>query len=350
MPEITIEQALQLPRALFLDVRSPKEFEESHIVGAVNWPILDNLEREAVGIIYKQRGKQEAVETGLDAVQGKLKDFYTQMIGVSGTYDHVVLYCSRGGMRSDSLYHFGLSLGFRNLHKLQGGYKAYRNHVIATSETMLSENPLAVVHGPTGVGKTLILEELEKAGIPVINLEVLAQNAGSVFGFIPFDRDPPSQKMFENMVFDKLRTLERPIFVESESRRIGRVTLTKGFLEAMKRGAHLKVDTSLENRIRVISDLYDPVFQSDEVVKAIGFLRKQMGNAKVDQLLQWVAEKDYRKVISTLITDYYDPLYQYSIRQYEPYVRDIMYREIPEAVQEIIQYYNEVHNETNRPY
>lgn len=344
MSEIKIQEALDIEGALFIDVRSPKEYEESHIVGAVNWPILDNLERETVGTIYKHRGKKEAVAIGLDAVQGKLKDFFEQLTAFTEEYEEIILYCSRGGMRSDSLYHFGLSLGFRNLKKLVGGYKAYRNHVIEQSAKILSEDPLAVIHGPTGVGKTLILQALEAIDVPVIDLEALARNAGSVFGNIPFDEAPPSQKMFENLVFEKLRRLGRPIFVESESRRIGSVTLTKEFHEAMKRGEHLLVTTSLKNRVRVISDLYTPAFRSEKVVKAINHLRKQLSHKKVDQLLAWIDEGKYDAVIESLIVDYYDPLYQYSIKQYDHYVEKIHYGILDEAVDKINTYYQEVKN------
>jgi tRNA 2-selenouridine synthase len=345
MSHISIENALTLKHRIIIDVRSPKEFEESHIVDAINWPILDNLERETVGKIYKHSGKEKAVSIGLDAVQGKLKDFYDKMLQYESDYDHVILYCSRGGMRSDSLYNFACSLGFKKLYKVVDGYKAYRNLVISKSDEMLESNPIDVIHGPTGVGKTKILKALELKGVSVIDLEELAQNAGSVFGTIPFNMKPPSQKMFENMIYEKLRTLKRPIFVESESRRIGTVTLTDSFHKAMKRGNHLLVTTDLENRINVISEFYLPALCSDQVAVSINHLRKQLGHKKVDQLLEWIEEKSFDKVIESLIVDYYDPLYEYSIKQYDHYVEKIHYQKIEEAVDRIEKYFYEVNNE-----
>lgn len=345
MSNIEIAEALKMKNVIFVDVRSPKEYQESHIVGAINWPILDDLERETVGKIYKASGKDSAVQVGIESVQGKLKDFFEKTIALNSQYDAIVLYCARGGMRSDTLYSFGQSIGIKKLYKVIEGYKAYRNHVIKQSIEWLALDPLVVVHGRTGVGKTKILQGLENEGIPIIDLEELAKNAGSVFGNIPFDEKPPTQKMFENMVFEKLRTLKRPIFVESESRRIGTVSLTNEFFEAMIRGEHLLIETSIENRVEVISDLYKPAFKMKKINEAIEHLRKRLGHKKVDQLLEWIENDEYDKVIHSLIVDYYDPLYDYSIKRQKEFDQVIYYADIQEAIEALKKYYYEVINE-----
>jgi tRNA 2-selenouridine synthase len=341
MSILNLEAALAMKNVIFIDARSPGEFEESHIVGAYNWPILDNLERKTVGTIYKMSGKQEAVTEGINAVKDKLGDFFDQMIKLTEEYEHLILYCSRGGMRSDALYNFGTSIGIKNLYKLEGGYKAYRNYVISKTDDMLEKNPLNVIHGRTGTGKTLLLKALENLDISMIDLEDLAQNAGSVFGNIPYPNEAPSQKMFENLIFEKLRTMKKPIFVESESRRIGKITLTKGFHEAMKRGEHILIETAMSHRVEIITEFYLSALESGKIVDSLQYLRKHLGNEKVDEMITWANEKAYGKVIEMLIIDYYDPLYDYSIKQYDSYVMTINNDHVEKAAKQIEAYVNE---------
>ncbi|MBN2260920.1 MAG: tRNA 2-selenouridine(34) synthase MnmH [Clostridiales bacterium] len=342
MTIINIKEALELKSKIFIDVRSPKEFEESHIVGAINWPILDDVERDTVGKIYKALGKADAVKEGIDAVQGKLKDFFEKLQILTEDYDELILYCSRGGMRSDTLYNFGKSIGIKNLYKLNEGYKAYRNHVILESNDLLKVKPLIVIHGQTGVGKTKILNGLIAKNIPVIDLEDLAKNAGSVFGNVPYDESPPSQKMFENLVFEKLRTQKPYIFVESESKRIGTVSMTNEFYEFMEKGYHILIKTDLGNRVEIIKELYLPAFKSKKIIDSINHLRKRMGHEKVNHLIELVNNEEFDTVIEKLINEYYDPLYNFSIKKQKDYNLEIYYKDVDEAVTALETYYNEV--------
>ena len=342
MSEIQIEKALKFNNAVFIDVRSPKEYLESHIVGAINWPIFNDLERETVGKIYKANGKISAVNEGIDVVQGKLKDFFNKTIEYNEKYDAIIIYCSRGGMRSNTLYSFSQSIGVKNIYRIIDGYKAYRNYAINQSIEILKENPITVIHGRTGVGKTRILQELSKRDIPIIDLEDLAKNAGSVFGNIPFNDNPPTQKMFENLIFEKLRTLKRPIFVESESRRIGQVSLTNEFYDAMSRGKHILVETSIGNRINIIKQLYIQSLKDDKLIDSINHLKKRLGNEKTQQLVNLINNKEYGKVVELLLIDYYDPLYDYSIKRQKEFNLKINYDSINQAINLIEKYYYEV--------
>lgn len=342
MTIINIKEALELDSRIFVDVRSQKEFNESHIVGAMNWPILNDIERETVGKIYKAQGKSDAVMEGIDAVHGKLKDFFGILNELTKDYEKIILYCARGGMRSDTLYTFGKSIGGNNLYKLDGGYKSYRNHVISESNSLLEEKPLIVVHGQTGVGKTVILNGLINKNIPVIDLEDLAKNAGSVFGNVPYDEMPPSQKMFENLVFEKLRTEKPFIFVESESKRIGTVSMTNEFYQAMQNGKHILVATNIENRISIIKELYLPSLKSKKIIESINHLRKRLGHDKVDMLIELVNNEKFDEIIRILIEEYYDPLYNYSIKRQTEFDFKVKYNLINEAIDAFENYYNEV--------
>ncbi|OPL08393.1 MAG: hypothetical protein AVO33_10580 [delta proteobacterium ML8_F1] len=344
MPRLTVEAALRHKDLVFVDVRSPQEFSYSHIPGAKNWPILDNEAREAVGTIYKTMGREKAIETGIQHVKEKLPNFYSEITALSQRYNHVLLYCSRGGMRSGTLYAFGESLGLDNLYLLEGGYKAYRQHVLSNTEELLKNKDFVVIHGRTGVGKTAILKALKAGGLPVMDLEDLAKNAGSVFGQIPYQEKPPSQKMFENLVYHELSTLGPMVFMESESKRIGQVSLSETFMETMVRGRHILVETTLKNRVAVIADLYLEKIKKDQLKKALEHLRKRLGHKKVDEMIQWIEEGSFERVIETLIVDYYDPLYDHSIQKYPDYVMRLDYQHIREAVGEITKFYQEVVN------
>ncbi|MEA3422470.1 MAG: tRNA 2-selenouridine(34) synthase MnmH [Bacillota bacterium] len=345
MTIVNVEEALKFNDRIFIDVRSQKEFDESHITGALNWPILNDIERDTVGKIYKAQGKSDAVIEGIDVVHGKLKDFFGMLNELTKDYEKIILYCSRGGMRSNTLYTFGKSIGVANLFKLDGGYKAYRNHVISESNLLLENKPLIVVHGQTGVGKTKILNGLIKKEIPVIDLEDLAKNAGSVFGNVPYDELPPSQKMFENLVFEKLRTEKPFIFVESESKRIGTVSMTNEFYQAMQNGKHVLVKTNIENRISIIKELYLPSLKSKKIIDSINHLRKRLGHVKVDMLIELVNEEKFDEIIRMLIEEYYDPLYNYSIKKQTEYDFEIEYNLINEAVGALENFYKEVKDE-----
>ncbi len=342
MPHLTIEAALNHEDLVFVDVRSPQEYQHSHIPGALNWPILDNEARHEVGIIYKTMGKEKAIETGIDHVKEKLPNFYQEITALSQRHRQVLLYCSRGGMRSGTLYAFGESLGLKNLFLLEGGYKAYREYLIKDVEKLLSEKTFVVVHGKTGVGKTNILVALKDLGLPVMDLEDLAKNAGSVFGQIPYQEAPPSQKMFENLVYHELASLGKVIFMESESKRIGQVSLSEDFMAAMVRGRHILIETSLENRVAVIQGLYLEKIKSEPLKTALNHLRKRLGHKKVDAMIEWIDEGNFVKVIETLIVDYYDALYEHSIKKYPDYDLTIHYEDMAKAVLAIKKYYDEV--------
>ncbi len=223
---ISLEQALALrdKGALLVDARSPDEFAEATIPGAINVPILDNEEREEVGTLYKQVGKQQARRRGVQIVAPKIPAMVERVAALQAeTSQPVVVFCWRGGMRSLALTQF-LELAGVPARQLTGGHKGFRRMVLDFFEQG-EWGRLLVFRGLTGVGKTEYLQRLAEKGYPVVDLEGLANHRGSAFGNLGLPPQP-GQKMFESLLWDELRQIPRDAYVlaEGESRHIGRVS------------------------------------------------------------------------------------------------------------------------------
>ena len=345
---IDVEEALNMKDAIMIDVRSPAEFEEATIPGAINIPLLEDMERANVGTAYRQESIEKATTLGINYASQKLTDLYSLINNYHLQKKKIIIFCWRGGMRSKSVCSFLNSLNLINVYQLVGGYKSYRKYVLDFLEKPMDFR-FIVLHGLTGVGKTHILNELEKSGEPVLDLEYLASNSGSVFGNIAFKRKCPSQKMFESYVFNVLYSLRRKvIFVESESKRIGNTQIPEKIYEKIINGDHVLINTTLENRIKIIKNDYIKSNQDDKIIDAIQNLKKRLGNEKVVDLVNKIHEKNYDYVIRTLIEIYYDPLYKYSIEQYEEYDLILDYNEISDILPELIQWGKLLENKNER--
>ncbi|MFT9498296.1 tRNA 2-selenouridine(34) synthase MnmH [Anaerosolibacter sp.] len=335
---IIVEDALNIGNKLFIDVRSPAEFAEATIPGAINIPILDDDERAEVGTVYRKESREGATAVGLDFVASKLKEIYEKIKDYSNKYDSVIVFCWRGGMRSKSVCNFLNAMSITNTYQLVGGYKAYRKHVVDFMNQSIDKYRFVILHGHTGVGKTHILELLQQCGQPVLDLERLAQNSGSVFGDIVFEGSPPTQKNFEALVFECLSRLQSNyVFVESESKRIGSVHVPDSLYNRMMSGDHVLIETSLHNRIEIIySDYVNQLTHKNEkIIDAIRHLNKRLGNDVVENLIHRIENKEYKYVIEYLIEYYYDPLYKYSIEKYCPYDLVITYQKIEDAIKKL---------------
>lgn len=344
---IDIDTALRKNKTLFIDVRSPLEFKEATIPGAISTPILDDEERAVVGTIYRKINSDEATIKGVEYASEKLPGLFSTIKQYADQYDHVVIFCWRGGTRSKSVCSFLNMLNINNVYQLIGGYKAYRKYIVDYIENNMEKHTFVMVHGLTGVGKTHILDKLDALGLPVINLEEIAKNSGSVFGDIVFEGTPPSQKMFDGELFHALfHTNKNYIFVESESKRIGNVQIPDALYNRMVTGYHVLVKTTLENRVNVIlKDYVDHLVTQDEKIKkSISHLRKRLGNKTVDLLLQKVEEQDYNYVIKYLIENYYDPLYKFSIEKYDHYDLVVDYEKMEECIELFVQFWENLWN------
>lgn len=320
---------------IIVDVRSPGEYEAYHIQNAVNMPLFSDDERIKVGTAYKQVSSLEAKKLGMTYTANKLDFWMNQIITWTENYDRVILYCQRGGMRSKSLVALFNSIGFEQVHQLEGGIKAHRQYISDVLPEILEEKTFVVLHGHTGVGKTLLLKALDQVDIGVLDLEKMAENAGSVFGDIMYPDKSPSQKQFEEKLFYHLIYSKTSfIFTESESKRIGHVSLPEWMMTKMVEGKHILIEADLEVRTNNLISDYDVSGKEEALIHCVEMLRKRISNEKADELIEAVKKNNLNYFVSTILPLYYDPLYQYTINKYT-YDFKINFLNLKQATEEL---------------
>src|SRR5574343_798883 len=228
-----------------IDVRSPAEFAEDHIPGAINCPVLDNAQRIEVGTLYKQVSPFEAKKIGAALVSENIARHLKERFLDRPKNWRPLIYCWRGGERSGSMTTIFKAIGW-HAGQLDGGYKAWRSHVIAQLEALPQQYRFTVIGGATGNAKTRILQAIGGLGEQVLDLETLACHKGSVLGVLP-DQPQPSQKGFENSLLQALSGFDpaRPVYVEAESRKIGNLHVPEALIECIRQGECVTVEASL---------------------------------------------------------------------------------------------------------
>ncbi|MFL0248242.1 tRNA 2-selenouridine(34) synthase MnmH [Candidatus Clostridium stratigraminis] len=299
-----------------IDVRSPMEYKEATIPGAINIPIFDNEERKEIGYVYVNENVERAKYLGVQAVSKKLPKIYNEVSKLDKEYDKLILFCARGGMRSSSLCGLLTTLGL-NTYKLSGGYKAYRGYI---NEMLPKENEKVkyiVLHGKTGVGKTRLLYNLKRNGMDVLDLEEAANHRGSLLGSVGL-KGERSQKHFESLVFNSLiQRKSNFIFVEGESKRIGNIIIPEFIYSNMEAGIHLLVDADIEYRCELILEEYTKKENSKEdILKSLDLLSKYISNKNISKYKDFILNDRYYEVAKELMLKYYDPMYQSSIEKY----------------------------------
>lgn len=327
---------------VLIDVRSPGEYEDGTIPGAVNIPIFDDEERAVIGTLYKKVGNREAKKKGIEIVSSKLADMYDRVGREEVKGKDIVMFCSRGGMRSGSLVQLLKALG-HNVYQLEGGYKAYRRYVIDNLEQLIAGKRVVVIHGNTGVGKTEILKKLAERGFPSVDLEEMANSRGSIFGTVGLGK-PRRQKDFEALLLNRLREIEEDyIIVESESPRVGRIYLPRTLVDGMRKGMHILVECSQQTRVERIVKEYIKI-QSCEALKeiedSIRRLEGELGRKKAVELLGLLKEENFEEVVRILLEDHYDPKYYHSEKKYD-YDLVLSSEDIEECVLHIAGYLKE---------
>lgn len=293
---------------VFIDVRSPKEFSEETIPGAVNIPIFDNKERELIGTLYKNKSIEEAKRTGIDIASKKLPQIYEEVAKYNVDHNHIYMFCSRGGFRSSALAPFFHALNMSVL-KLHGGYKNYRAFIRESLPVLAKDLQLVVLYGNTGTGKTHILNHLRDQGMNVLDLEGCANHRGSILGSVGLG-EPNSQKMFESLVYEQLESrTSNLVFVEGESKRIGKSLIPEFIFDKMTKGIKLKITAPMEKRVEIIEEDYVNGADS-ELTEALNHMRNRLGNEKIDRYVALVDAKNYSPIIKDLFINYYDPLYE----------------------------------------
>lgn len=312
---ISLEKALEMRRrgALLVDVRSPAEFAETTIPGAINVPIFSNAERAEVGTLYKQVGRKDARRRGIEIVAPKIPQML-DLVEAARDLDSppAVVFCWRGGQRSLAVTSF-LNLAGIPARQLAGGHKAFRRHVIDYFE-QADFGRVLVLRGLTGVGKTLLLQQLDPQEYPVVDLEGLANHRGSAFGGLGLG-EQPGQKMFEARLWDRLQECREAgyLLTEGESRHIGRLVVPPRFHAAMQEEVSLWVEADLDYRVKVILDDYpardDLTAAFEPPLKA---LKERLGKAAISELLDLLHARKWQELTRRLMIDYYDPLYMHT--------------------------------------
>ncbi|MGV3573375.1 MAG: tRNA 2-selenouridine(34) synthase MnmH [Ramlibacter sp.] len=293
-----------------IDARSESEFAEDHLPGAINWPSLDDAQRHEVGTTYKQVSPFEARKRGAALVAANIARHIEREIMDKPKGWKPLVYCWRGGQRSGSLSLVLGQIGF-HVHIVEGGYKAFRAAVLAALPELAARYRYRVVCGPTGSGKTRLLQALEAAGAQVLDLEALASHRSSVLGLIP-GQPQPTQKRFDTLVWQRLRGFDpaRPVFVESESKKVGNVAVPDALIAAMRASACLRLELSDDERVQLLLEDYaffreQPEFFCDRLAA----LTQLRGKAQVEAWQAQVRAGDTESVVRELLLKHYDPGY-----------------------------------------
>lgn len=326
--KILINQFLQLA-ALHpvLDVRSPGEYLHAHIPGAYSLPLFTDEERKVVGTAYKQQSRKKAIKIGLDYFGIKMRSMVEEVEALmvdlrslakkqlstntgQPTANIILVHCWRGGMRSAGVAWLLDLYGFK-VFTLSGGYKMYRQWARSQFDTSW---PLTVLGGYTGSGKTLVLQELERTGQSIIDLEGLANHKGSAFGALGEKRQP-TQEMFENLLAKKLHLFSETgtthggeIFIEDESQRIGALNIPDSFWKQMRRSRVLFLDIPFEERLSYLTEEYG-IFGKEPMENAIIRIQKRLGGLETKMAINYLQENNHRECFRILLK-YYDKYYE----------------------------------------
>ncbi len=310
-----------------IDVRSPGEFAEDHIPGAINLPVLTDAERIRVGTLYKQVSSFEAKKVGAALVSRNIAQHLEgHLAGKPKSYRPLV-YCWRGGSRSGSLTHILQKIGFGAM-QLDGGYKAFRRHVVSALVSLPSQLTYRVVCGTTGSGKSRLLQALEYAGAQVLDLEALAAHRGSLLGALP-DQPQPPQKSFESAIWSALTRFNpaRPVFVESESKKIGALRVPEALITAMRSSPCVRLEVPLAARVKLLTEDYAHFLLDPAIINSqLAHLVQLRGS---DTITAWQAlanQQRWDQLVSALLEQHYDPAYHRSItKNYAPAPTDLSF-------------------------
>ena len=299
-----------------IDVRSPSEFALDHLPGAVNLPVLDDEERARIGTLYVGSAF-EARRLGAALVARHIAAMLDGALADKSRDWQPLVYCWRGGQRSRALAHVLNEVGWRAM-QLDGGYRAYRRHVVGQLETLPLRFRFVVLCGLTGSGKSRLLAALAAKGAQTLDLEAIARHRGSLLGEFPGVAQP-AQKAFETAIAASLGALDpaRVVFVESESKRIGKLQLPETLLGGMRSGRSLMLVTALARRVALIKDEYglrvdDPV----ALMQRLEPLAPLVGKSVLKRWEVFAMERNWDALIGELLSLHYDPLYTRSLQRH----------------------------------
>jgi tRNA 2-selenouridine synthase len=297
-----------------LDARSPSEFAEDHLPGAINCPVLDDAERALVGTAYKEQGSFEAKRLGAPLVAANIARHITALFAGHPRGWRPLVYCWRGGSRSGSLTHVLRQVGWDAV-QLDGGYKAFRRQVAGDLESLPSRFTFRVVCGATGSGKSRLLEALAATPAQVLDLEVLAAHRGSVLGELP-GAPQPSQKAFETAIWSALSAFDpaRPVFVESESKKVGNLRVPEALMARMREGECVRLEAPPEVRSTLLLEDYAHLVANPGLLREkLACLAPLHGASKIEKWDDLIGQGAWRELVADLLEAHYDPAYHRSM-------------------------------------
>jgi tRNA 2-selenouridine synthase len=300
-----------------VDVRTPSEFNAGHIPGACNIPLFDDAERKTVGIKYKKEGRTKAVIAGLKLAGPAMHSKLDQALSISRE-GRLLVHCWRGGMRSEAMAWL-FSLGGIETDILDGGYKSYRHFIL---EQLSVNKKMLILGGLTGSGKTYILKYLQNSGFQVIDLEGLANHKGSAFGSLGQFPQPASEH-FANLLFDEWKQIDlnKPVWIEDESRNIGTVFMPEEFYLNMQQNPVIVLLMEVRTRLPRLIEEYS-CYSTDELIASIIKISKRLGSDKTKEAIEAVNRRDYAKAVEITL-QYYDKAYLFGLKRRQG--KDIFY-------------------------
>ncbi|MDP6849830.1 MAG: tRNA 2-selenouridine(34) synthase MnmH [Planctomycetota bacterium] len=347
IPSLSFEDARTLSGLRVVDVRSPAEFEDDHIPGAINFPLFENDQRTIVGTLYKQESPEAAYREGLALAKERIGGMLEEILGAPVprkewlpkfqkltplvqsivaeraefsfvSKNPILIHCWRGGMRSCAVIALLRELGHSHVFHLQDGYRGYRSWVRRVLHRFDPATPLVVLRGPTGVGKTRLLRGLEKKNPgSTLDLEDCAGHRSSVLGAIGLN--PKSQKSFDSSLAHRLLEMgPPPWFVEGESRKVGDSIIPRTIFQAMEAGSSVRIEASDSFRVNVLGEDYASTREHLKRVRdRLPFFKERLEAKWTGKLQLWLDQGEWPKVAHALLEHYYDPLYRRSDGQRE---------------------------------
>ncbi|MGC8768959.1 tRNA 2-selenouridine(34) synthase MnmH [Calditerrivibrio sp.] len=324
-----------------IDVRSENEFSIDHLPNAINIPLLNNEERTIIGTIYKQQGPKEARLKGVEIVSPKLIDFIDKIKKVTENYKDTIIYCWRGGLRSETSVTFARLAGL-TVSRLSGGYKIYRSRVNSFFENDIEKYTFITLYGPTGGGKTEILRCLNNLNYPVMDIEKHASHKGSIFGHIEEPGyDNVNQKNFETgLYYDLIKTNKSLYLAEGESKKVGKVVIPTKLFAKITGGVAVVCNPSMEFRINYTVKNYNPSHNLKEIVDSLEKIKRYTEKGIYNDLMVNLEKGDFHKFTEIILEKYYDPMYKHSYPK--NIACEISYNTIDEAVKKIKEFYDAI--------
>ena len=306
-----------------IDVRSPAEFALDHIPGAVNCPVLDDDERARVGTMYVQDSPFSAKRIGAALVARNIANHLERAFSEKPRSWRPLIYCWRGGQRSASMTIVLRQTGW-DARRLAGGYKAFRRRVVREIDEMVPHLSFRVVCGLTGTGKSALLRALVRTGGQVLDLEDAAAHRGSLLGALPNDPQP-TQKMFDSRVWQALRNYDRtrPVYVEAESRKIGKLRVPPALIAAMRASPCILLNTAVADRVELLLREYAHFTgEPTSLAERIEGLRRLHGRTTIERWKSLIAAREWPEFVLDMLQNHYDPAYRKSTTANYPGLED----------------------------